>query len=354
MSRINWKVLAPILAVIAAAVGVTFISIDDNGDGKPDRVSVTVKVDTLDKSPDKDKTIIVPKAAVEQAEKSLSGEINPPGPLDQHDADHTDLRDETPEGAPASVLENNTEKIQENRETTAALPTAGATGGFVGCRTQFVVNQSSRRGVRPTVQVLHYTVSPNRPGWSDVNAITSFFNQSRTQASSHFIIDSEGHCAYIVPIESKAWANAGGNAYSVQYEVINSGSERVFMASAGYAKLRSVMLEVSRRTGIPMRQGKITGCAPSRSGNVQHADGGVCWGGHHDIGPFSLAAVLSHVQTSSCNRACDVRRRNSATHRSLRNRRCADSKTTRSEACKTLHRRHAALHKIAKVENIKL
>ena len=158
------------------------------------------------------------------------------------------------------------------------------------------------------------------------------------------MIDREGNCAYIVPIEHKSWTQAAANPIAISYEVINTGSEGSFMDTAGYAKLRSVMRTVSKRTGIPMRLGRIRGCAPSKSGNVQHADGGTCWGGHHDIGPFSLAAVLAKVQGDPCNLTCKRRQRHAAAHRAFRARRCGSP--PKAEVCKTLQRRLNALHRV--------
>ncbi len=356
MSKKTLAWLATILAVLAGGGTVALTVLPDNESEPPQ--TVTVHVDTLDGSPDNDKAIVVPQAAVDQAADALSGDVPASTPLDSDDADHTGLIDETPAAAPAVDLANNASAQRENRATTEALPTAGASGGVPGCKTAFVRNQSSRRGVRPTVQVLHYTVSPNRPGWSDVDGITAFFNRSSSQASSNFVIDAEGNCAYIVPIEAKAWTQGGGNPWAVSYEIIATGKESIYLGTAGFAKLRSVMQWVSDRTGIPMRAGRISGCSPSRSGIVQHADGGTCWGGHHDIGPFGFAAVLAKVAVPACDRKCararSIRTRNVATHRSLKARHCAKADKTRSQACTVLHRRHRALHKAAKREGVKL
>ncbi len=353
------KILAAIAALLAVIVGGgTIAIIVTPDDEKAAPAAVTVNVDTLDGSPDKDKTIKVPRVAVEQAADALSGDVPASVPLDSEDADHTGQRDETPADVAAPLLEDNADELQRNRRETDALPTAGASGGVPGCRTQFVRNQSSRRGVKPTVQVGHYTVSPNRPGWSDVDAITAFFDRSSSQASSHFIIDAEGNCAYIVPIEAKAWTQGGGNPWAVSYEIIATGRENVYLGAAGYTKLRSVMRWVSARTGIPMRRGAISGCAPSKSGIVQHADGGSCWGGHHDVGPFDFAAIVRNVTQGRCDTKCartrSLRSRNSATHAELRRRACAAPDRTRSAACTTLHRRHRALHAAAKRERVTL
>jgi len=352
------KVILALVALLAVIVGGLTALEKLDRDEPPPRATIITNVDTLDRSPDADKAITVPAEAVDQAADALSGDVPAALPLDSEDADHTGQRDETPPDVAQDKLDDNAEALAENRETTDALPTAGASGGVPGCATAFVRNQSARRGVRPTVQVLHYTVSPNRPGRSDVNGITAYFNGSGSQASSHFVIDAEGNCNYIVPIEAKAWTQGGGNPWAVSYEIIATGRESAYLAAPGYRKLRSVMRWVSRRTGIPMRRGKISGCSPSQSGNVQHADGGTCWGGHHDIGPFSLAAVLRQVQGSDCSGKCararSLRARHSATHAELRRRSCAPADRTRSQRCRFLHRRHTALHAAAKRAGVKL
>ena len=336
--------IAFLIALVSCVAVVVTVTETDDGEKK---TTIEVTFDTLDANPDQDKTVEVPTEAIEEAEEGLTGEAASDIPsVSEASADHTGLVDETPVGVPPEVIEANVEAQIENRATTEALPTAGASGGVPGCVTSFVRNQSSRRGVRPTVQVLHYTVSPNRPGRSDVNGITAYFNRSSSQASSHFVIDAEGNCNYIVPIEAKAWTQGGGNPYAVSYEIIATGRESNYLQSAGYAKLKSVMKWVNGKTKIPLRTGKISGCSPTRSGIVQHAHGGTCWGGHHDIGPFNFSEVVKKVAAPTCNTACQRNHRHKATHNELQRRRCGDPQTTRSERCKTLHRRNAALHKV--------
>jgi N-acetyl-anhydromuramyl-L-alanine amidase AmpD len=113
------------------------------------------------------------------------------------------------------------------------LPTAGASAGFQGCATRFVRNQSGRGGIRPQWQVWHYTVSHNVPGWADVNSVVALFDRASSQASSNFVIDAEGHCAYIVPIEAKAWTQAAGNPFSISYEIVDYGNEPAYMGVGG-------------------------------------------------------------------------------------------------------------------------
>ena len=297
----NKIVAGAVVAIIAVAAFALGIAVAPNPKDKPAE-TLTVSVDGLDAGKAPDRTIEVPATAVAQAAPTIETQLNAP-----------------PAATPEAQLDAAQEAAAEIRDTQKPLPTAGATAGFAGCRTSFVRNQSSRRGVRPQDQVLHYTVSPNVRGWADVNAVVALFNRTSAQASSHFVIDSEGHCAYIVPIEAKAWTQAAGNPFSVSYEIIATGREPVYLAPPGMAKLRSVMREVSRRTGIPMRAGAIGGCAPRRTGIVQHKDFGLCGGGHVDITPFKSRSVITQligggvqltpVQQQACNRLNFHRRR---------------------------------------------
>lgn len=264
-------VVALIAAIFAAGLAITFTH-DDSGTS----LTVTVNAKPHDGVPTT--TVEVPKAAVEQAAPVIESNLkNPPAVT-----------------SPA-VLDRVQAEADRNRRTTEALPTAGASASVPGCVTRFVANQSSRRGVRPRQHWLHYTVSANRPGWSDVNAIVALFNRPSFAASSHFVIDAEGNCAYIVPLEAKAWTQAAANPFAVSYEIIATGREADYLQSAGYAKLRSVMRTVSARTGIPLTQGTVVNCLPRKFGIVQHRDGGLCSGGHHDIGPFSLGIVIGKL-----------------------------------------------------------
>jgi hypothetical protein len=274
------KIVSALLAVIVAlgTLVTALKTTDENEPSKPATVTITVNEAPNDGAPTV--KITVPKQSVKDAATG-----NPD--LKQHD--------ETPPGTSEKEIAAVKRAADLNRKLTDPLPTAGASAGFQGCVTRFVRNQSGRGGIRPQWQVLHYTVSRNVSGWSDVNAIVALFDRSSAQASSNFVIDAEGHCAYIVPIESKSWTQAAANPFSVSYEIINSGSESTFMGAAGYARLKSVMTQVKNRTGIPLRAGTTRGCAPGSSGIVQHFDFGTCGGGHHDIKPFSKTAVIKAV-----------------------------------------------------------
>jgi hypothetical protein len=272
------RILIGVLVAVAVAVVVVFAISPGNDNPKKPAATLTVPVDGLDAGKAPDRSVKVPVAAVKQAAPTIEDQLNVP-----------------PAATPDAQLQAAQEAADRVRRTQAPLPTAGATAGFQGCRTSFVRNQSSRRGVRPQWQVLHLTVSPNRPGWSDVNAIVALFDRTSSQASSNFVIDSEGHCAYVVPIEAKAWTQAAANPFSVSYEIVNTGGEAVYLGKAGMAKLRSVVHEVARRTGIPLRRGSTNNCAPGRSGLVQHKDFGICGGGHVDILKFNANTIIGQL-----------------------------------------------------------
>lgn len=270
------KILIGLLVAVAVAVVLVMVLSPGSDNPKPASAVLTVPVDGLDPGKAPDRTVKVPAAVVRQIAPVVEDQLRVP-----------------PAATPNVELEAAQKAAEQIRRTQRPIPTAGATAGFQGCRTSFVRNQSSRRGVRPQWQVLHLTVSPNRPGWSDVDAIVALFNRSSSQASSNFVIDSEGHCAYIVPIEAKSWTQAAANPFSVSYEIVNTGGESVYLGKTGMAKLRSVVHEVARRTGIPLRRGSTRNCAPGQSGLVQHKDFGICGGGHVDILRFNANAIIA-------------------------------------------------------------
>lgn len=273
--RNQWAgILAALLAVAALTVSLTIDSTDDGQGHKSTKV--TFHVDKSGQPGVQTGTVTAPMSVVAAIKPNLENS----------------LRDETPASAPPAQIEVNQDKATEVKATLPPIPTAGATADVPGCVTRFVGNQSSRNGVRPIWFVLHYTVSPNVPGWADVYAVAALFDRSGSQASSHFIIDAEGHCLYIVPLERKSWTEAAGNSLSVSVEVIDTGRETTYLPPAGLAKLRQVFGVVSARVGIAAREGSVY---PAVGGCVQHKDGSLAWGGHIDITPFSRTLVCKAI-----------------------------------------------------------
>ena len=208
--------------------------------------------------------------------------------------DHLDARDETPVGASRRALELG-RRAQDRLAATDQLPivTPDAAPQQRGCTTSLVRNYSTRRGVRPRLWVIHYTVSPNRPGIGDVNAVTNLFNRPAFAASSNYVIDREGHCRYIVRESDKAWTQAAANPFAISVEIINSGREGTLISGPGLRKVGQVISDSARRWQIPLRRGGVSGCAPSRPGIVTHGMLGACGGGHVDVSPYPLDPIIA-------------------------------------------------------------
>jgi hypothetical protein len=277
--------VALITGIIVAAGTLILTKTDDDVARRPAPAPRVVDVELT--KPDKTKdTITIPAAVAKEAAVSDV-------------ADHDGLKTETPPGVPLEELEaarDQQDQLAENDQLPIVTPNAAPSQR--GCTSRFVKNHSSRRGVRPRLLVTHYTVSANRPGWDDIWAIANLFNTASFAASSHYIIDADGHCAYIVRESDKAWTQATANPVSISIEVINSGREKVLAKSAGLKKIGLVWSDAARRWDIPLQQGRVSGCRIIRPGIIDHRSLGVCGGGHVDVSPFSLTAVVAAAKTA--------------------------------------------------------
>lgn len=212
------------------------------------------------------------------------------------------LRDETPPGAPQGEQRKAEERQGERRALegtegpNAPQPVGGAQS--YSCRSTPVRSYSSRNGARPGLLVWHYTVSANRPGWGDVNAIVGLFRNVGFGASSNYVIDLEGHCARLVPESAKAWTQGAANPWSISIEMIGNGreSKSTWDNSRGVRVAAAVFRDAAKRWGIPIREG-AGGCSLVRSGIVDH-DRLSC-NDHTDIRPFSLAHLIALTKTGA-------------------------------------------------------
>lgn len=203
--------------------------------------------------------------------------------------------------APPSVRRSSDRANPDGPQVFGPVPLASAHQD--GCLTrQIPVNYSYRSGVKPSLIVLHFTVSPNTAGWGDVNSIVAFFSRSSTQASSNYVIDNEGHCVLMVSESLKAWAQANYNsATACSIEVINTGSESTYIGpdgGPGQAKLAKVVHDCAHRWNIPLRRGAVSGCSVTRAGVVDHATLGSCGGGHFDIGKFRAVDIDKTIRNA--------------------------------------------------------
>jgi hypothetical protein len=276
-----WMGLVALLVALAG-FGVTLTQSTDNSTPGKTTKTVTLHFDKSGASGVQTGTATIPAPVQQQLAPVLE----------------SGLKDQTPTGMSQEQINAAIKAAEGIKKTLPGLPTGGATVEVPGCRTEFINSYSSRHGVRPTIFTLHLTVSRNVPGWSDVNAIVNLF--AHEEASSNFVLDGEGHCAYIVPIEQKAWTQAAGNPFSISVEVIDTGTESVYLQPAGMRQLRVIARFVNKQAGIPIRLGQVSSsCTPVRSGFVQHFDWGICGGGHVDIRPFPVPQIVKYLAAGS-------------------------------------------------------
>ncbi len=152
---------------------------------------------------------------------------------------------------------------------------------------QSVACQSSRRGTKPVLIVLHDTEGANVPNSArDLEGLGNFFNRISTQASSHIGVDEDGCSARYVLDAEKAWTQAYYNPWSLSIEQIGFASD-----NWKGAKKRQQLEEVARWIarwhrvhGIPIRKGRVSQDGRVlRSGVVQHRELGSLGGDHHDV-----------------------------------------------------------------------
>jgi hypothetical protein len=271
--------------------------------GQQGKGLLVINVGSADKPHQPVQPITVPKIAVQQTQDAKP---------------EAGMRDETPDNVPPKQIEAGREQ-QDHLAIKDLLPIGLPLAAPVerGCRSEFVRNSSSRRGVAPREVVIHWTGSKNVPGWSDVQGVVAWFNNVQSQASSNYVIDAEGHCAYIVREYDKAWAQAAFNPLALSIEVVNSGGPfenfgGYLVPKPGLRKIGQVVADMARRWHIPLRVGATYNCRVLRGGIVDHKSLGICGGGHPDIGKYSLAPIIHaarHARTLYNHHRCVVAHR---------------------------------------------
>lgn len=189
----------------------------------------------------------------------------------------------TPRAAPAATAAPGVESnlAEPGEQELGRLPLAG-TDQITGCETDFTTHNFSTRGGSPVREIgIHYTVS--RAGSGPV--IVGMWKNPATKATSHLVIDADGRCWYVVPLNLKAWTEVAGNPFTASIEFVAYGDEGKLTA-AEVAKGGQVIAQIAARYSIPLQVGDVTGCQPVKPGVADHAMYGLCGGGHHDIRPF--------------------------------------------------------------------
>jgi hypothetical protein len=279
--------LTGVLSVLLAA-GVSIV-IDDPGPNPQPGQHTTTTI-TLGGPGHQQVTLTPPAQAVAktQAAQDAAG---------QEQAAHSDLKAEPAAATAPDVLAHDQAIAPVGQQPApASIPQAAV--NVPGCRTLHVRNFSSRAGSPTLLFTEHQTISPDN-GWNGVLGNVAWFDSLAAQASSNFIISrAGGQCAYIVPTSLKAWAQAGFNSVSWSVEVTETGREGSYLVGAGRARMIQLMRLFHRVTGVPYRHGKVSGCTVVRSGYVEHADLGVCGGGHHDDQPYSIDPLIAAAKAA--------------------------------------------------------
>jgi hypothetical protein len=171
---------------------------------------------------------------------------------------------------------------------------------------RIVGNQSSREGAQPELIVLHTTFDPrsgtkpvvrDEPGIGDLKRLGAYFDDPKTEASSHVANDAEGNDARYVRDRRKAWTVAAFNSVSLNIEQIGSaGFDRRTWMVKRQPQLENTARWIAhwhRRWDIPIRRAEVSGSTVTRSGVATHDQLGSAGGGHHDPGKgYPLRYVL--------------------------------------------------------------
>lgn len=252
------QLVAALLTALFGIATLTIVISDDNGDGRPDRITITTA---------NGKRLVATPEAVEAgggvgAERGLNGDGN-------------------------AGTQRSSDKANPDAPRISG-PVPNASPYQRGCLTRSnTANFSYRNGTKPSIIPLHETVSANAPGWGDVNGLAVFLNRAATSASANYIIDNEGHCVYTVAESLKAWTQANYNSASAcSFEVINTGNEATYAGTEGLKKLALVVHDCAKRWGIPLRRARVSGCTVLSAGVIDHYHLGACGGGHFDVHNF--------------------------------------------------------------------
>lgn len=274
------KLATTALAVVLALLGLTaaYVLVIPNPTGGPPLATVTIgqpavttaMVDGADTDTKRDDPLPLTAKAVAVQQDAAQGEIK--------DVEGN-LRG--PDTAPAGVL-SGPQAAQE----------------WPGCKTAFVKAFSSRQGTVPSGIAYHYTAGGNTAGWADLDGLTAYSNNLKNQVSWHFAVDREGHCTYNVPVNQKAWTIAGLNRETINFEIVGTGHEPDWAGTAGLATVARITARIHRLyPKIPIALGATDGkCHITRPGIITHWMGGPCSGGHVDVKPYSIVAIIAAVR----------------------------------------------------------
>lgn len=341
-----------IVALIAALLGVGLAGVIGIGDEtKTNTATMTTAKTVVDSS--------APATPAQVAEAPPAGELQS-GPEDIQD-----LRDSTPDGVSQKDLDKAEQEADAYAEdhgvedADAPIALGGAQG--YSCRKSYQSRGYGSFRSYFSEFVLHYTVSANARGWSDVYNIKSYLNSVGLSAT--FVMDFEGHCLQTVPLDRNPYTQGGMNQYSTSVEIIATGKETRgdWLAAPIFRQgiLAALVRDVLKSHNLPVRFVDPVGCTP-KAGYTDH-NHLECGNSHVDVSPnFPFDVFARQVQASPqpvCAPHCKSRLRHARVHRRLRETPCRSKAHRRSiKKCnalvvtnKRLHRYAAKHHYVLKV-----
>lgn len=288
-ARIRTAVVA--IFSVLVALGVVAV-VDDNNDGTPDRIVIPLHLATTERSPAIPETV----------------------PVDTADPDNkpdTNLKlTEQAENVAQEYVNN-----PKDLASTGAVPLSGtgvqkqvghepfplASDELQPCRKRTLPTNFSARGV-PLSRVrgfyLHYTAGPDIPNSrADVDGLTAYGSRASSRVSWHINMDKDGNCDYNVPFSLKAWTIANLNPVTINIEVAGRG-EPPYLRPGGYRALALIYKQIhAAYPQIPLTLATTDGrCNIIKAGIGTHWQGGPCSGGHSDIKPLAITAVIAELR----------------------------------------------------------
>lgn len=167
-----------------------------------------------------------------------------------------------------------------------------------------VRNRSSRRDMPIQAIAVHSTESQDIPGSRrDLAAIRSWFDNPKSQASSHIGVDGDGYSEVWVPSNEKAWTILQLNPVTLNIEfVARAGQKKVEWEITQYKTGAKWAAYWGIKYNIPMGRGNVRNIngAPviSKKGIIRHSDlTDAGFGSHWDPGPnFDMERFLRYCQ----------------------------------------------------------
>ncbi len=222
------------------------------------------------------------------APAATSGPTGPAGELDSTPKEIKQLQDPVPDDIPKPVIERanqRADRLADQADLPAKpQPIPGGAQGY-SCRTR--INSRGYGAFRTQVHefVEHYTVSHNIPGWGDVYAIANYLNGVGLGAT--YVIDFEGHCLQINPVNRNPYTQGWFNQYAESVEIIAYGNETTAQWMASPLIKNGILASLTRdrlkARKLPLRFVDPVGCnAPLGWTDHLHLE---CGNDHHDVGP---------------------------------------------------------------------